>query len=108
MESSLQKLVMVITQPLSNNTFNWIVKLIKEEREKPQEIWEVTYNWLSSDSQTGSNQRPGDMVGLCKPITTILNEMSFTEHHHFLHNLQKVIFTPHSYTNDKKANHSSE
>lgn len=36
-----QKLVMVINQSLSNNTFNWIIKLIREKREKPQEIQKV-------------------------------------------------------------------
>lgn len=51
MESLLQKLVMVITQHLSNIS-NWIIMLIKKRR-KPQEvIQEIMYNWLS-DSQTG-------------------------------------------------------
>lgn len=77
MESFLQKLVMVITQPLSN-TSDWVIMLIKEKKGKPQEIQQVIYNWVSLETQTGSNQRSKDMVGLWKLGTTILNKMSFT------------------------------
>lgn len=77
MESFLQKLVMVITQPLSN-TSDWVIMLIKEKKGKPQEIQQVIYNWVSLETQTGSNQRSNDMVGLWKLGTTILNKMSFT------------------------------
>jgi len=76
MESFLQKLVMVITQPLSN-TSDWVIMLIKEKKGKPQEIQQIIYNWLS-ESQTGSNQRSNDMVGFWKLAATVFNKMSFT------------------------------
>lgn len=78
MESSLQKLAVVSTQPLSD-TSKWIFMIIQKWG-KPQEIQEVIYNWLS-DSQTGSNQKFGDMVESRKPVTTRFNKMSFTEHY---------------------------
>lgn len=74
-ESFLQKLVMVIIQPLSN-TFNWIIMLLKETRGKPQEIQEVVYIWTGSLQTQGWGllKRSGGMMELWKLATTILTK----------------------------------